>query len=406
MIHVCFALYDKNGTYSKFTGTTMLSIFENTITPPQLPSITIHILHDNTLTLDNREKFSYLAGQYNQRVKFYNVEELCADKLEEIINLNPTLKTSRYNIATFYRLLIAQILPADVDKIIYLDSDIIVNLDLNELWRIELGDKPFAAVPESANGVNTQGFALCREGYVRDEDYFNAGVLMMNLKVFSDEKLLMSGIKFIGEHPQFTFNDQDVLNYLFTKDYLKLPVKFNFFTVHVRHLEKANYERVIYHFAGPAFGITMNNPFNRLWLKYFSKTPWFGAETVEHLYTSFRQIHVGLKNSMIQISAAMSGKTRAFFTTPANLDALKKIFLVRDNEEIILAENQSSLQKLIDAMNASRGKKIFFILMLGFPFRALTEAGFVFGRDFLNGFDFLSEAHGLLLNSHQFIKAM
>ena len=34
MIHVCFALYDKHGTYSKFTGTTMLSIFENTNTPP------------------------------------------------------------------------------------------------------------------------------------------------------------------------------------------------------------------------------------------------------------------------------------------------------------------------------------------------------------------------------------
>ena len=406
MIHVCFALYDKNGTYSKFTGTTMLSIFENTITPPQLPSITIHILHDNTLTLDNREKFSYLAGQYNQRVKFYNVEELCADKLEEIINLNPTLKTSRYNIATFYRLLIAQILPADVDKIIYLDSDIIVNLDLNELWRIELGDKPFAAVPESSNGVNTQGFALCREGYVKDEDYFNAGVLMINTKVFGNEKLLMSGIKFLGEHPQCVHVDQDVLNYLFTKDYLKLPVKFNFFTVHVRHLEKANYERVIYHFAGPAFGITMNNPFNRLWLKYFSKTPWFGAETVEHLYTSFRQIHVGLKNSMIQISAAMSGKTRAFFTTPANLDALKNIFLVRDDEEILLAENQSSLQKLIDAMNSSRGKKVFIILLPYFPFRALTEAGFVHGRDFLNGFESLSAAHGLPLDSYQFIKAM
>lgn len=34
MIHVCFGLYDKNGTYSKFTGTSMLSIFENISTPP------------------------------------------------------------------------------------------------------------------------------------------------------------------------------------------------------------------------------------------------------------------------------------------------------------------------------------------------------------------------------------
>ena len=34
MIHVGFSLYDKNGTYSKFTGTAMLSLFENLNTPP------------------------------------------------------------------------------------------------------------------------------------------------------------------------------------------------------------------------------------------------------------------------------------------------------------------------------------------------------------------------------------
>ena len=73
MIHVCFGLYDKTGSYSKFTGTAMLSLFDNTTS-----NVTVHILHDNTLTNDNREKFSYVAGRYGQRVKFYNVEKLCA----------------------------------------------------------------------------------------------------------------------------------------------------------------------------------------------------------------------------------------------------------------------------------------------------------------------------------------
>ena len=150
----------------------------------------------------------------------------------------------------------------------------------------------------------------------------------------------------------------------------------------------------------------MSDPFNRLWMSYFVKTPWFNGETIGKLYSAVQQMHVGLKNSMIQISAAMSGKTRAFFTVPANVDALKKIFLVRDDEEIILAENQSSLQKLINAMKKSRGKKIFFILLPNFPFQVLIQVGFVFGRDFLNGFDFLSAAHGLPLNSYQLIKAM
>ena len=87
MIHVCFALHYKTGHYSKFTGTAMLSLFENLSTPPR--STTVHILHDNTLTTDNRDKFIYIAGQYNQLVKFYNVEELCVDKIEAINHIVP-----------------------------------------------------------------------------------------------------------------------------------------------------------------------------------------------------------------------------------------------------------------------------------------------------------------------------
>ena len=71
MIHVCFGLYDKTGHYSKFTGTTICSLFDN-----MTSEVTAHILHDNTLTQDNREKFFALADRYKQRVNFYNVDEL------------------------------------------------------------------------------------------------------------------------------------------------------------------------------------------------------------------------------------------------------------------------------------------------------------------------------------------
>ena len=412
MIHVCFGLYDKSGTYSKFTGTTMLSVFENSNTFQKLPSITIHILHDNTLTLDNREKFSYLAGQYNQLVKFYNVEELCADKVEEIIKLTPQLETSRFSVGAMYRLLIPQILPQDIDKVIYFDSDIIVNLDLKELWQVELGDKSFAAADEIkadsfSHPINAAKNYLVTSGLVEYSDYFNSGVLLMNLKLLRDkENLIMDGVKFIGENPQLVYLDQEVLNYLFSKNYLKLDEKFNFFVREARFRKETNCKRKIYHYAGESLEMNLSDPFNRLWMKYFSETPWFGAEAIGRLYASVRQMNIGLKNFMIQISAAMSGKTRAFFTVPANVDALKKIFRIRDDEEIFLAENQSSLQKLIDAMKKSRGKKVFFILMLGFPFQALTEAGFVFGKDFFNVIEFLSEANGLPFFSHPFLKAM
>ncbi len=184
---------------------------------------------------------------------------------------------------------------------------------------------------------------LCREGFVKHEDYLNSGVLMMNLNVLrAEEEKIWASFDFAREHQQLNF----------------------------------------------------------------SKTPWFNGEAIGRLYAGVQQMNVGLKNSMIQISAAVSGKTRAFFTIPVNVDAIKNIFLIRDDEEILLAENQSSLQKLIDAMNASRGKKIFFIMAQGFPLSLLSKAGFVFGKDFFNGYDFLSAAQGMPLNSYPLLHAM
>ena len=78
MIHVCFGLHDKNGRYSKFTGTAILSLLENTSS-----EVTIHILHDNTLSTDNHDKFIYLVGRYGQHVKFYNVERVFLQKFPE-----------------------------------------------------------------------------------------------------------------------------------------------------------------------------------------------------------------------------------------------------------------------------------------------------------------------------------
>ncbi len=51
MIHVCYAMRDESGKYSKFVGTSMLSMFENT-----REKITVHLIHDSTLSHESRKK--------------------------------------------------------------------------------------------------------------------------------------------------------------------------------------------------------------------------------------------------------------------------------------------------------------------------------------------------------------
>ena len=403
MIHVCFALNDDTGHAAKFVGTAMLSIFEN-ITKP-LPSVTVHILHDNTLTDDNRNKFSYLAGRYGQLVNFYNVEELCADKLAEFNQLFPNLDKAPFNKATLYKFLISQVLSTDIKKVIYFESDTIVNTDISELWRVDLEDKILGVVPTIAIGfdIHTQD-KIVADGFVKQEDYFHSGVLLIDVQLLRGEaKKVSAGMQFVKEQNYLNLLDQTVLNYCFSLQTIKLSARFNQSVRWVRR-RKESIARKIYQYTDNTLRLDTSEPFNMLWMEYFAKTPWFDAAAMGRLYENFQQIHISLKKSMANISLIMSGKTRAFAVMPGYVDELKKVFRVRENEEIILLENRNSLQKLVDSMKAAQGKKVFFIMAQNFPFNMLVKAGFVFGRDFLNAIEFLSEEQGVPLNSYKLLK--
>ena len=405
MIHVCFTVYDEAGTFSKFAGTSMLSVFENISKP--LPSVTVHILHDNTLTDDNRNKFSYLVGRCGQRVKFYNVEKLFEDSLEEIINLFAKVDKTYFNKATFYKFFIPRALPSNVEKAIYLEPNVIVNTDIGELWRVPLDDKILAAVPAISIDPDLQAQdKIIADGFVKKEDYFSSVVMLMNLKLLrGTEGKLTAGMKFVSEHNYTNLLAQTVLNYCFSLQTVKLPAQFNR-QVRLARKKKESPAENIYHYAAYALQLNMNDAFNRLWMEYFAKTPWFDVETIGNLYESFRQVHNRQKKSMINLTAILANKSRAFCTVPAYVEEVKKLFHVRDDEEIIPLENQASLKKLIDSIGASRGKKVFFVMAQNFPFSVLTKAGFVYGRDFVNALEFLSEEQGVSMNSYPMIQAM
>ena len=410
MIHVCFALRDETGKSSKFAGTAMLSVFENN--SKSAPSITVHILHDKTLTDDNRNKFNYLAGRYGQLVKFYNVEELCADKIAEIKNSFPKVDKTRFNDVAFYKFLIPQLLSKEIAKVIYLETNALVNLDINKLWNVALGENALGVVPALAIGsdIHIQS-KLVSDRFVKAEDYFDCSVMLMNLELLrAKEETVAAGMNLVSERNYRSILDQSVLNYCFAQQTVKLPAQFNQFVRWARR-NKEPLMKKIYTYTGDSLQLEIADPFNKLWLEYFSKTPWFDVNAIGRLFESFRTLYGQLndtaRNSMRNVSAVISGKTRAFFTMPQNVQVTRQLFAVRNDEEILLAGKPDSIQNLIEAMKRSDGKKVFFILIPKFEFNVLVKAGFAFGRNFVNGIEFLSELNKLpVINSYQLIKAM
>ena len=389
-IHVCYGFHDSDGHYSKFAGTSMLSMFENT-----KEDIVVHILHDNTLTEDNRNKFNDIAKRYDQQVIFYNLEVLIPDKIEEIKKRIPDISNHRLGVGATYRLMISSVIPNDIDRVIYLDSgDTIVHRDIKDLWNIDVFNYPLAAVTESTIGTPYPYNPVCRDGFVEPENYFNSGVLLLNLgRLRKAPNIFEAGIKFRGEHPGYITLDQTILNYCFSTNYLKLTKDFNTYVCWQRRDNIYKIENVIYHYNSSPLGIGINlntsDVYSHLYLEYFSKTPWFNVDMLGNLFKSICQLCNEKQGLAIQITKLLAGKGRAFFADQRDLEALEKIFGITSNEVTITATMppDQSVHLLLSSMKKSKSKKLFFIFVVYYDNLRdfLIKQGFIEGRDFING---------------------
>ena len=408
MIHICYGLYDRDGHYSKFVGTSMASVFENTT-----ERITVHILHDNTLTVDNRDKFVYLTGQYNQHVEFYNVETLAAERIKEFKDKLIKGSDYRYSIASLYRLFISNII-SESNKIIYLDADIIVNRDIKDLWNINLNELPLAAMPEFACGVKfVKDKYLITSNTVVGEDYINSGVLLLNLKSLREHEndIWDEGCSFVISHPECKYFDQDILNYCFSKNYVKLTPDFNRFVDIERIYHKpCSVKPHIYHFLSKSFNANLDDCFNQLYFSYFVKTPWFNINVFKGMFKAFEDIRKNQQKTMLSMIRLLVKRDRAFFTKQKNIPAIKALFEVTDNELIIDASNSDALMKLIKTLRLPEGqrKKIVFIFSdnyLAFK-KILLGQKFVEGVDFVNAMSFIPGLSSFAPESHSIVSAM
>ncbi len=137
---------------------------------------------------------------------------------------------SYFSIATYYRMFAPEIL-SQYDKILYLDCDLVVLSDVGALYDTEIGDNYLAAVHDRGLVDVPDKYLL---DYVRDlgnglipEDYFNAGVLVMNLKQFREESVGQKCMEYMAQHPKLKWQDQDVLNVICHGRVVYLPEKWN-----------------------------------------------------------------------------------------------------------------------------------------------------------------------------------
>lgn len=124
--------------------------------------------------------------------------------------------------ATYYRLLLPRLVPPEVGRLIYLDSDVIVRHPIEELWAVDLKKFSTGAV-FNPRSLNFKGLGLERE-----KDYFNAGVLVMDLNRWREERIHQRALKFAAEFSgALPCADQDALNHVVKGAWRRLDLRWN-----------------------------------------------------------------------------------------------------------------------------------------------------------------------------------
>ncbi|MBW4560097.1 MAG: glycosyltransferase family 8 protein [Mojavia pulchra JT2-VF2] len=129
--------------------------------------------------------------------------------------LNNLVLTRHLTVTSYYRLLLTEFLTPEFDKAIYLDTDMVITGNLEELWNIDLEDKYVLAVQDDVemnismcNGLrNYQEVGICP-----DYKYFNSGLLVINLEKWRREKIGERVIEYIKQNREYVRHDQDGLN--------------------------------------------------------------------------------------------------------------------------------------------------------------------------------------------------
>lgn len=242
-IHIVLTLRDKDGSYSRHAAVTAVSIIENTE-----KKVIIHILHDDTVTAENMAMLRSLEIKGRAELDFINVEEMF-----KRASLNISKRNVNISRAMYFRLFIPDVISAE--KVIYLDCDMVVNLDIDELWREPLHGTSIAAVPDvetfrlrKTHDPSWRQRVMYRQMGIEMESYFNGGTLVMDLtKIREKINFLDSVIKFYEKFGKITtYGNQDCLNYIFVKDCTLLDEKYN----RIRLETPPSDMKAIWHMAG------------------------------------------------------------------------------------------------------------------------------------------------------------
>lgn len=218
---------------------------------------------DGGISPENKSKLSKIKSKTTFEINYIAIDKS---------SFKDAPLNNHFTIEAYFRLKLPSLLK--VDKLLYLDVDIIVRKNIAKIYDESVENVYAAVVTDSlASVASIHKLPLKR--------YFNSGVLLLNLKKIRDENLELKFFDFIKNHSdKITYVDQCVLNAVFNDNVRYLPITYNFQHSDIclgvlKQYKKFKNDIVVLHF------VTARKPWNfdKSWnfiieyYYYFLKTP-------------------------------------------------------------------------------------------------------------------------------------
>ncbi|HPX32286.1 MAG TPA: glycosyltransferase family 8 protein [Erysipelotrichaceae bacterium] len=227
-----------------------LSLFTNS-------NVTVYLMNHS---LDGQDVISlkeYLKEKCNFNLIEIDVKKTALDSFPVYLHLS---------IETYYRLLAQFLLPDTVDRILWLDADVIIFKDITDFYNQDFDEQLLIACADVNH--NRQDILNVKKeiGISQNHLYFNAGIILFNLEKLRKETTKQEILNTCQKlKSKVVFMDQDILNYLYQcKVKYENPKKYNYQLTNDPLIEKKDLEDIhILHYSGP------NKPWD---YKQFNKT--------------------------------------------------------------------------------------------------------------------------------------
>ena len=262
-----------DNNYAQHIAVVMASIMANT-----KAQVCFFVINDN-ISQGKIIKLRSTAAKFNTVIEFIDVPK------EKFTNVYLSGHVSK---AAYFRLALADIMPDDIEKVIYLDVDLLVYDDIKKLWQNDIKEYALAAVPDFGIMASNR---LCRQkkeviGLPKGKEYFNSGVLLINLKKWRQENYTKQILDIIHKN-QFPHHDQDALNKLFMNNWLTLDLRWNIIPPVYNLFPKVLFNKffrkqaleakrnpAIVHYAGryKPWEFALHAGFNDMYYKYLKQT--------------------------------------------------------------------------------------------------------------------------------------